>query len=204
MSFAWLGWELPSGTLGNLEVFRCGCVGHSSPSLRLRDSFSFPSISFQGSASTPELFPLLHPGDCSGGSGCRLSGERGYRTSPFLSWLLQSAVRNTQGHWRLAASDRSLSPKLFCGRLPLPHRDVSVVPPISSSRGLAGILGPPGCVPSGSGASFFSSVSEVLCGRGVFQFRSLCFGLSTAPQVFTRFMAPVSSIMHRYGFRILR
>ena len=41
-------------------------------------------------------------------------------------------------------------------------------------------------------------------GEEVFQFRSLCFGLSTAPQAFTRVMAPISSIMHRHGFKILR
>ena len=41
-------------------------------------------------------------------------------------------------------------------------------------------------------------------GEEVFQFRALCFGLSTAPQAFTRVMAPILSIMHRYGFRILR
>ena len=41
-------------------------------------------------------------------------------------------------------------------------------------------------------------------GDSVLQFRALCSGLSTAPQVFTRVMAPISSIMHRYGFRILR
>ena len=41
-------------------------------------------------------------------------------------------------------------------------------------------------------------------GESVFQFRALCFGLSTAPQAFTRVMAPVSSIMHRHGFQILR
>ena len=41
-------------------------------------------------------------------------------------------------------------------------------------------------------------------GESVFQFRSLCFGLSTDPHVFTRVMALVSAIMHRYGFRILR
>ena len=40
-------------------------------------------------------------------------------------------------------------------------------------------------------------------GESVFQFRALCFGLSTAPQVFTRVMAPVSSIMHRYRFQFL-
>ena len=37
-----------------------------------------------------------------------------------------------------------------------------------------------------------------------YQFRVLCFGLTTAPQVFTRLMAPISAILHRYGIRILR
>ena len=41
--------------------------------------------------------------------------------------------------------------------------------------------------------------------RGVpYQFRVLCFGLTTAPQVFTRLMAPISAILHRYGIRMLR
>ena len=38
----------------------------------------------------------------------------------------------------------------------------------------------------------------------VFQFKVLCFGLSTAPQVFTRVMAPVSAILHHLGVQILR
>ena len=37
-----------------------------------------------------------------------------------------------------------------------------------------------------------------------YQFRVLCFGLTTALQVFTRLMAPISAILHRYGIRILR
>ena len=41
-------------------------------------------------------------------------------------------------------------------------------------------------------------------GDEVYQFSALCFGLSTAPQTFTRVMAPISSIMHHFGFRILR
>ena len=36
----------------------------------------------------------------------------------------------------------------------------------------------------------------------VFQFKTLCFGLSTAPQVFTRVMAPVSVLLHRLGVRM--
>ena len=41
-------------------------------------------------------------------------------------------------------------------------------------------------------------------GDTVYQFRALCFGLSLAPQVFTRVMAPVSSIIHRHGFCLRR
>ena len=37
-----------------------------------------------------------------------------------------------------------------------------------------------------------------------YQFRVLWFGLTTAPQVFTRIMAPVSAILHKYGVRMLR
>ena len=38
----------------------------------------------------------------------------------------------------------------------------------------------------------------------VYQFKSLCFGLSTAPQVFTRVMVPVSAILHSMGIRMRR
>ena len=37
-----------------------------------------------------------------------------------------------------------------------------------------------------------------------YQFRALCFGLATAPQVFTRVCAVVSSALHRQGIRLLR
>ena len=41
-------------------------------------------------------------------------------------------------------------------------------------------------------------------GEKVYQFKSLCFGLTTAPQVFTRVMAPVAAILHQEGIRMLR
>ena len=34
----------------------------------------------------------------------------------------------------------------------------------------------------------------------VYQFTALCFGLSAAPQVFTRVMAPISEFLHSLGF----
>ena len=38
----------------------------------------------------------------------------------------------------------------------------------------------------------------------VYQFRALCFRLSTAPQVFTRVFAAVSAWTHSHGIRLLR
>lgn len=38
----------------------------------------------------------------------------------------------------------------------------------------------------------------------VFQFRALCFGLASAPQVFTKLMAPVSAWAHRLGIPLRR
>ena len=38
----------------------------------------------------------------------------------------------------------------------------------------------------------------------VYQFKALCFGLSTAPQVFTRVFAAVSAWAHARGIRLLR
>ena len=38
----------------------------------------------------------------------------------------------------------------------------------------------------------------------VYQFKTLCFGLSTAPQVFTRVFAAVSAWAHSRGIRLLR
>ena len=37
-----------------------------------------------------------------------------------------------------------------------------------------------------------------------YQFKELCFGLSTAPQVFARVMAPVSVMLHDLGIWILQ
>ena len=45
---------------------------------------------------------------------------------------------------------------------------------------------------------------QFVAGGITWQFRVLCFGLTTAPQVFTRVMAPVSAFLHRMGVQILR
>ena len=43
----------------------------------------------------------------------------------------------------------------------------------------------------------------IACGK-VYQFKVLCFGLSTDLQVYTRVMAPVSAFLHNSGIRLRR
>ena len=49
-----------------------------------------------------------------------------------------------------------------------------------------------GCLPSGSDSSIQQVLERFVFDGREYQFKALCFGLSTAPQVFTRVMAPVS------------
>ena len=50
----------------------------------------------------------------------------------------------------------------------------------------------------------FSSLLRFLLRDTVYQFQALCFGLSTAPPVFTWVMAPVSALLHSLGIRMRR
>ena len=61
-----------------------------------------------------------------------------------------------------------------------------------------------GCILAGANAPGFTQVPQVHGWGKVYQFKVLCFGLSTAPQGFTRVMAPVSAILHRMGVRLRR
>ena len=84
--------------------------------------------------------------------------------------------------------------------------DTSIRSSPGSSGGLGDVSGLEGCVLAGANAPApgFTRVSQVHGGGKVYQFKVLCFGLSTAPQVFTRVMAPVSAILHRMRVRLRR
>ena len=43
-----------------------------------------------------------------------------------------------------------------------------------------------------------------VAGGKAYQFRVLCFGLTTSPEVFTKVMAPIAVFLHRIGIRIVR
>ena len=148
------------------------------------------------------------------GSGCLGRGvlarvpsstpQAGHGTGSSGSRLLQSPVCSPGGFRGVAPHHRPIHP----GHLPrvpaISHGDSSVRPSFHSPRRLDDLIRSSGLIPPGSDPSGIASVSLLHHGRSLYQFRVLCFGLTTAPQVFTRLMAPISAILHRYGIRMLR
>ena len=157
--------------------------------------------------SHPNAFfqPHLHQGGCCGGGRLRLycRGCCGACSTPF-SRLLQPSVRCVEDLGVVASGHRPLPSQSLCGRVSLPDGDHSVCAPVGASGGLGGLHRSEGSVPSSAGSSSFSSLLRFLFRDTVYQFKALCFGLSTAPQVFTRVMAPVSAMLHSMGIRMRR
>ena len=67
-----------------------------------------------------------------------------------------------------------------------------------------GVSGLEGCVLAGAMHPDSRKFLRFMVRGKVYQFKVLCFGFSTAPQVFTRVMPPVSAILHRMGVRLRR
>ena len=65
----------------------------------------------------------------------------------------------------MAPGDRPLAPERLCRCLPFSYGDHPNRSSVPSGKGLVGIPGSPGCLPSGSGSSIFSLVPQVLRGR---------------------------------------
>ena len=157
--------------------------------------------------SHPNAFfqPHLHQGGCYGGGHLRLycRGCCGACSTPF-SRLLQPSVRSVEDLGVVASGHRPLPSQSLCGRVSLPDGDHSVFAPVSASGGLGGLHRSEGSVPSSAGSSSFSSLLHFLFRDTVYRFKALCFGLSTAPQVFARVMAPVSAMLHSMGIHMRR
>ena len=190
--------------LGGLGFLGCRPLGSGSPLVRLPPAVPCPSSSVSGSNSSPQLFPQLHLGDSFDSCGCRSPCEGGSRASPLRSGVLQLPPCHPKvtGGWQpvidLSRLDRSVLVSSF-------HMETaaSVLQSLCSGDWMVSL-------------DLQDAYLQVLVhpssrhylrfcvGSSVLQFRMLCFSLSSAPQVFTRVMAPVSVIMHRYGFHILR
>ena len=167
--------------------------------------------SFGSVIRSPSTVDLLYP---SAHSPCRRpprspSGESPYTRSfnspkgavepaPPVSWFLQSSLPRPEGFGVVASHHRTVDPERLRHLVSLPHGNSTVSPSLHPSRRLDDLPGSAGRLSAGSCSSRF-----VVQGH-ISQFRVLYFGLTTAPQVFTRIMAPVSPILHKYGVRMLR
>ena len=75
---------------------------------------------------------------------------------------------------------------------------------ICQRGGFSSFLGSEGCILSDPDPRIIEEAVEVHVGRDSLPVQSLCFGLSTAHQVFTRVFAAVSAWAHSRGIRLLR
>ena len=158
--------------------------------------YSHPNAFFQ---------PHLHPRGCCReyllGLGC--PGCSGACSTPF-SRLLQPSVRGVVDLEVMTFGRHPLPYPSLCGRVTLSVGVHSVCAPVSKSGGLPGLLRSPGSVHSSDGSSASRPFLRFLLRDTVYQFQALCFGLSTAPPVFTWVMAPVSALLHSLGIRMRR
>ena len=157
--------------------------------------------------SHPNAFflPHLHPRGCSGEYllGLGFQGCSGACSTPF-SRLLQPSVRSVVDLGVMAFGHHPLPSPSLCGHVTLSVGVHSVYAPVSSqgdwlaSFDLREAYIP---VPVHPASRPFL---RFLFRDTVYQFQALCFGLSTAPRVFTWVMAPVSAILHSLGIRMRR
>ena len=170
----------------------------------LSDPLRPSTSSIRASALPAGVLPSVHQGSRLNPGTLKPSSEGGSRASPSVSGFLQPPLPRPEGFGVVAPHHRSVDPERIHHLGTLPHGDSSVNPEFH----------PPGDwmisldlqdaylqVPVHHDSRRF--LRFVVAGK-TYQFRVLCFGLTTAPQVFTRIMAPVSAILHRRGVRMLR
>ena len=198
------GRRLPSQLLVGLEGSGGGRLGSGGTAGWLSDPLRPSTSSFRASALPAGVLPSVHQGSRLNPGASKPSSEGGSRASPTVSGFLQPSLPRPEGFGVVAPHHRSVDPERIHHLVTLPHGDSSVSPDsirpgewmISLDLQDAYLQ-----VPVHHDSRRF--LRFVVAGK-TYQFRVLCFGLTTAPQVFTRIMAPVSAILHRHGVRMLR
>ena len=186
--------------LEGLGFLWCRLLGRGSPAVRLPLTIPCASYSFSGSDSSPQLFLQLHQGD--GFDSCvgRSPSEGGSRTSSLGSGVLRSPLCHPKvtGGWRPVIGLSRLSRSVLVSSFHM-ETSTSVLQSLRPGDWMVSSDLQDACLQIPVHPSSFHYL-RFCVGSSVLQF---C-GLSSAPQVFTWVMSPVSVIMHRYGFCILR
>ena len=191
--------------LAGLEGQRCGALGSGGVAVRLPYSLPLRPSTVQGSHLGAIVPPFVHQrGGAGGGHSGSYSQECCGACSSAFPRLLQPAfvVWKTSGSWRPVIDLSTLN--LFVDVSHFRMETIqSVLLSVRQGDWMASIdlkeayLQVPVHPDS---RRFLRFVDQ----GNVYQFSALCFGLSTAPQVFSRVMAPVSAILHSWGIRMRR
>ena len=198
------GRRLPSQLLVGLEGSGGGRLGSGGSAGRLSDPFRPPTSSFRAPTLPAGVLPTVHQGSRLNPGASKPSSEGGSRTSPSVSGFLQPSIPRPEGFGVVAPHHRPVDPERY-----VTSSYFHMETPQSALRSIR----PGDWMVSLDLQDAYLQVTVhhdlrrylrfVVEGR-TYQFRVLCFGLTTAPQVFTRIMAPVSAILHKYGVRMLR
>ena len=187
-----------------MEGSGSGCLGRGGLARGIQDPLLQTTSFVRPTPPHATLFPIFHQGKSLGAGVPRSTPQESHRTGSSGSRLLQSPICGPEGFRGMAPHHRPIHPE-HLHRIPaISHGDSSVLPSLHS---------PGDCMISLDLQDAYLQVPvhpesrrylRFTMGGVSYQFRVLCFGLTTAPQVFTRLMAPISAILHRYGIRMLR
>ena len=191
---SWLAWQARGVDSWVVEALRVGYrIPFDRPPPLSECPVSLPAYSphsIRGVALNQELQNLLRKG--------------AVEPAPQSPGFYSLSLPRQEGFGVLAPHHRSVDPESLRHLIALPHGDPSVSPELHRPGDWMISLDLQDAYLQGSSSSRLASFSSLRAGREALPIQVLCFGLTTAPQVFTRIMAPVSAILHKYGVRMLR
>ena len=196
--------RLPSQLLVGLEGLGCGRLGGGGSSGRLSDPFRPSTSSIRASTLPAGVLPTVHQGSRLNPGASTPSSEGAVEPAPqspgFYSHLF--LVQKASGSWRpiidLSILNGYITKSHFHMETPQ-----SVLRSIRPGDWMVSLDLQDAYLQVPVHRDWRHYLRFVIEGR-TYQFKVLCSGLTTAPQVFTRIMAPVSAILHKYGIRMLR
>ena len=123
--------------------------------------------------------------------------------------LFVFGIQGTHSIFVCSCSAAALSSILFLGAFYTPEEIARSPEGVFGGRSLSSLCGPVafrGVAPHHRPIhpERFHRIPATSHGGVSYQLRVLCFGLATAPHVFTRLRAPISTILHRYVVGMLR
>ena len=197
-------WRLSLPPPIHLEGQGCGSMGVGDFEDKISSLLFIPSSSLSGSDSLFQLFPKLHQGEGASQEDCSCDREGSSRAGSHLSGLLQPHVCHLEGIelWR-PILDLSHQNKFVLQTRFKMETSQSVLRAVRRDDWMVSIDLKVAYLQVPVHPESRKFLQFVAFGK-VYQFKILCFGLSMAPQVFIRVMAPVSVMLHNLGVRLLR